>query len=373
MLQRAGVVAICAAAAAFGCSADGMIWMPPTDRADPLFRFVRKGKAGYIDATGKVVIEPSLNVGSNWLQAFYGGMLDLGGRSGPFLDASGLRHEYRGVEVIPYFSEGLAAAREHSGGTWGYIDRTGRFVIRPQFPGPMAIFSEGLARVEFDGKVGYINRTGRFVIPRQYAGARDFDSGLARVVVGGPCTATDYQHFDPCMRGASRDLPYTRDPSSDGYLRGPCRWRFIDKQGHQAVPGDWEAAFAFRDGLAAVKVGPRWGFIDRQGVLAIPATFDSVESFSSGLALVTQGKRKGFIDRRGAWKIELPGVKSSFSDGLVLVETKEGYTYLDPQGGFPIRETFLRASRFFHGLAHVRPWTGGYAYIDKTGRRVFTY
>jgi len=30
------------------------------ESADPLFRFVRKGKVGYIDAAGKVAIQPTL-------------------------------------------------------------------------------------------------------------------------------------------------------------------------------------------------------------------------------------------------------------------------------------------------------------------------
>ncbi len=49
----------------FGCSADGLIWMPPTNRADPLFRFISHGRAGFIDSTGKIVIDPTLEASSN--------------------------------------------------------------------------------------------------------------------------------------------------------------------------------------------------------------------------------------------------------------------------------------------------------------------
>jgi hypothetical protein len=44
----------------------------------------------------------------------------------------------------------------------GYIDKTGRFVIRPQFDLAYS-FSGGLARVEINGRVGYINKEGDFV------------------------------------------------------------------------------------------------------------------------------------------------------------------------------------------------------------------
>jgi hypothetical protein len=50
------------------------------------------------------------------------------------------------------------------GGKWGYIDRTGKFIIRPQFDEALNMeFSNGLARVKIDGKWGYINKTGKFV------------------------------------------------------------------------------------------------------------------------------------------------------------------------------------------------------------------
>lgn len=106
-MLRAGIAAaFCVAAVAFGCEADGRIWMPMTDLADPLFRFVRNGKAGFIDPTGKVVIEPTLSVGSNWGQFFYGGMLGLGTTAGPLLDTNGRRHEFRGVEVRLEYVDG---------------------------------------------------------------------------------------------------------------------------------------------------------------------------------------------------------------------------------------------------------------------------
>ncbi|MDA2920853.1 WG repeat-containing protein [Desulfobacterota bacterium AH_259_B03_O07] len=48
-------------------------------------------------------------------------------------------------------------------GKVGYINDTGKIVIKPQFDGA-SIFSEGLAFVEINGKVGHINRAGKIVI-----------------------------------------------------------------------------------------------------------------------------------------------------------------------------------------------------------------
>jgi hypothetical protein len=44
-------------------------------------------------------------------------------------------------------------------GKYGYIDKTGKIVIKPQFDFAES-FSEGLAWVSISGKDGYINKTG---------------------------------------------------------------------------------------------------------------------------------------------------------------------------------------------------------------------
>jgi len=75
-------------------------------------------------------------------------------------------------------------ARVKLSGKWGYIDRTGRIVINPQFE-EAGDFSEGLARVKTGGKWGYVDRTGRFLINPQFEEAGDFSQGLARVKLGG--------------------------------------------------------------------------------------------------------------------------------------------------------------------------------------------
>lgn len=77
------------------------------------------------------------------------------------------------------FSEGRAAVRV--GGKWGYIDKTGKLVIAPQFDYASG-FSEGLARVtnRLIGKCGYIDTSGNWGFFPQY-GTGDFSKGLAPV------------------------------------------------------------------------------------------------------------------------------------------------------------------------------------------------
>ena len=109
------------------------------------FYWCLEGTYGYIDTTGRYVINPQFD-----------GAWD--------------------------FHEGLASVK--LGDKYGYIDTTGRYVINPQFDDAWS-FHEGLARVELGDKCGYIDTTGRYVINPQFDDAEDFNKGLARVWLDG--------------------------------------------------------------------------------------------------------------------------------------------------------------------------------------------
>jgi len=71
-----------------------------------------------------------------------------------------------------------------------------------------------------------------------------------------------------------------------------------------------------------------------------------------------------------------------FSEGFAVIgHPDDGYIFINSQGKQAIPERFALASRYFHGLAHVKlrgksssPYGGGsFAYIDRTGKRIFAY
>jgi len=80
------------------------------------------------------------------------------------------------------FSEGLAAVKVN--GKWGFIDKTGKIVIKPQFDSERQDFSEGLALVKVNGKWGFIDKMGKMVIKPQFDEAYGFSGGLASVLIG---------------------------------------------------------------------------------------------------------------------------------------------------------------------------------------------
>jgi hypothetical protein len=355
-----------------GCSWDYRIWIQRSANADPLFRFVRKGKAGYIDSTGKVVIEPKFDGSFNSQGEFHDGLLEIAVSDGRYVDRTGNvvldKGFYRGWD----FSEGLAAAMPKEGGLWGYINTSGEFAISPRFRSSQEDyvwpFSDGFAQIKVAGRYGYIDHTGNFVIPPKFLEASDFHDGMARVVLDGPCVYfADGPCRGPVFVGGRQTGP-------------PCKFTFINKSGQVLGTTPFDAARNFSEGLAPVKVGAFWGFIDKTGSFMIPPKFEDAEPFSSGLCRIQAQGRYGYSDHSGNIQIS-PQYEyaEDFREGLAVVGSPLGrYWYIDTHGNRTIPGEYAAASQFFHGLAHVR-FLGKrgnhdkFAYIDSSGKRVFSY
>ena len=73
----------------FACESVYPIWIQRSSTADPLYRFVRNGKAGYIDGTGQIVIPPTLEAYGNYGGEFHDGLIEIGVSDGLYVDRTG--------------------------------------------------------------------------------------------------------------------------------------------------------------------------------------------------------------------------------------------------------------------------------------------
>ncbi|HET9598532.1 MAG TPA: WG repeat-containing protein [Anaeromyxobacteraceae bacterium] len=221
------------------------------------FAFACNGEAcGFVDAAGKFVGSPMFMGGASFRNGFGTVILAMGmaHRRTSFVttERRRLADVYEGSGD---FSEGLAPVRV--GGRWGYVDATGKPVIRNAFD-DAGRFAEGLAPVTLfeTGRCGYVDRSGRLAIPARFAACHPFSDGRARV-----------------------DL-------SERALDGE-RVAFIDRDGKVIVAGAsaeprFDAAGDFESGLAAVGVGgppdfaddgsAKLGYVDTAGRYVWPPT-----------------------------------------------------------------------------------------------------
>lgn len=360
---------------ALPCEWDYPIWIPRSATADPLYRFISNGRAGYINRKGEVVIQPSIRTYGNYGGEFENGLLPSFGRGCGYLDAKGKQVFFRDLEYCLAFSEGLAEAASKGGRLSGFIDTSGKFVIPPRFEshpkGFVSSFSNGFARIQVGKLYGYIDRTGEFVIPPQFADAEDFHDDRARVVLE-----------DSCFHWTEGPCSSPRLIGEQSVASGPCKFTYIDRTGRVITTARFTAAREFSEGLAPVRLQGKWGFIDKNGLVAIEPKFDAAWPFHSGLARIQKGAFHGFASTSGEVVVELRYAQAEdFSEGLAVVsDDRVSFHYIDESGNRAIRGDFAAASPFFKGLAHVEyrqnpdgPRERRFAYIDAKGRPVFSY
>ena len=171
----------------------------PGDFVDGRAKVIGKYSSGFIDRAGKLII----TAGYEHADAFFSeGLLAVvqGEPSrGVYLDREGKLaleipfwqqrtawqlslYTLRRQQLAP-FSEGLAAVLSFN--KIGFIDKTGKVVIKPEFRETNG-FSEGLAAVKIIGNDGtyvwgYIDRAGKFAVEPRFNEAQPFAGGLAHV------------------------------------------------------------------------------------------------------------------------------------------------------------------------------------------------
>ena len=144
----------------------------------------------------------------------------------------------------------------------GFINRSGTFVIQPEFESARD-FQEDLAAVRIGGKWGFINTTGSIAIPPQFEEAQSFQEGLAGVKIGD-------------------------------------NWGFVDRMGKIVIRPQFEKVIGFSDSFAIVYSGGTPSYIDRQGHKKIDKSFKEVTPFVHGLAAVLLDDRHvAYINKSG--------------------------------------------------------------------------
>ena len=150
---------------------------------------------GFLDTEGKVVISPTRIELLPSLSGFSEGLCSM---QYPLRNLDHVFDELQQAGLYGYinrsgqfviapqffkvqdFSDGLAAVQKNQDGQWGFIDKSGTVVIEPAFES-VEPFSEGLAGVEKNDRWGFINRKGEVVVQPQYSSVTKFSEGRAAV------------------------------------------------------------------------------------------------------------------------------------------------------------------------------------------------
>lgn len=287
-----------------------------------------------------------------------------------FIDKSGkevIPATYAGAES---FSEGLGQVNNFTIEEWDehlFIDKTGKVVIRIDcnmtYP-----FIGGLALISMkNGKYGYIDKTGKFIIPAIYDDASSFYEELALVQLN-----NKYGFIDKTGKNV---IPIIYDDAGGFSEEVACvklngKYSIIDKTGKEIVTLKYDRAGDFLEGLCWVGLNEHYGFINKTGKEVIPIKYNGVGDFSEDLTWVEFNERSGFIDKEGNEIIPMKyDDAGNFSEGLAWVELDGKYGFIDKTGKIVISAKYDEANFFSKGLARIC-LNGRYGFIDKTGKEV---
>jgi hypothetical protein len=139
------------------------------------------------------------------------------------------------------------------------------------------------------------------------------------------------------------------------------------------IPPQFNAARAFSDGLAAVKVSDRWGFIDRGKNFVINPKYIEAGHFSEGLVPVRENTNTwGFADRDGKMAIS-PQFEAarSFHDGRAAAMLNGRWGFIDKDGNWITEPDFSEVEDFRQGVGRVLLVVGDderLGYVDRDGK-----
>jgi hypothetical protein len=293
-------------------------------------------KCGFIDITGRVVIEPTFD--------------DVG--------------SFLGSNIAPVKVDEK----------WGYIDRTGEFAVEPILSNAIK-FEEVCASAKMGDLWGCIGPDGKVFLEPQYLEPLHFSEGVALAYTKDRDGQNHLTYIDPTGEAVITlpgDLEITLIPSgaetirvlpagtfSDGLSKikdkKNDRIYFIDHDGKTVIELQVDDAYPFSEGMAVVEVDGKSGYIDKTGEMVIEAQYDFAYSFADGLAAVQIDGLLGYIDKTGKMVIEAQYEDTwSFTDGLAPVKVDGKWGYIDTTGEMAIEPQFESAYSFSDGLAFAQ-------------------
>ncbi len=196
-------------------------------------------------------------------------------------------------------------------GLWGYIDSSGKQIIKPKFKS-VSLFEENLAAVRLNGNYGYIDVTGAFKIQPKFDMAHKFQNGIALVYIDGkPFLINKKGHklfdhnYSEIINSSEENIYFVRNKKGKIGL--------ITKSGKKIISPKFTRIGSFSNEHLIVHKNKKTGVIDTNGKWIIPlGKYDKIYPFKSGLALVTipdvkeNEEDQAFIDVNDKIQFKIP-------------------------------------------------------------------
>lgn len=245
----------------------------------------------------------------------------------------------KGEEIIPLkyeslsaFSNGLAYAKDPETNRYGFLDKTGKWALKPIYISISENFdNSGGAWVRMtDDKFHYINKAGKDFGLLDSLGKdnRRFTDGYSLI------TNTDYRYAvidnngKPIKYIDDCDNIYTISEGMGGYkAKSNSLYGFVDINGNKIGKPEYTGFNGFSEGYSrvakTVNGKTRYGYVNNKAEEVIPVIYESAYNFNNGWGLVVKDSTYYFIDKNGNLKDapadydQLSEFKSGFAVGTI--------------------------------------------------------
>jgi hypothetical protein len=404
--------------------------------SEPLhFPVLMQGKVGYIDQSGRIVIDPQFEpltpgdgvyapaggwgIGERycrWACDFFEGrcVVHRHGRLA-YIDTHGRLITPFAFTSASHFNGGVARVEKDE--KWGLIDRNGSWITQPRFD-RIDRFTGETADAKVNGTRCFLNRQGQVL---EYRRSRPYRPPLAvagvTLVKGGPgkegMVAADGRsvlepQFDEirwlrCKKGGGfnhrfpSSVPrYEYDEMIFPFLgsglaaaKRDGKWGLVTGAGKVLLAPEFDDIDeVFCEGRCVFKKNDRFGYIDTTGAVVVPPQFEAAGQFVGSIARAVTPRGWAFVTRGGDFVVHpslneyQPG-QLVVSEGMAIVLCRNNKIgYVDATGRMAIVPRFDAAEPFRHGLARVNLggryridgeyWHGGkWGYISKAGKWIW--
>ncbi len=267
-------------------------------------------KVSIIDPTGKVLVE-DLGPGSG-MYRFFNGLArcrSLDGKYG-FLDATGKRVIEPDLDVADDFEHGRAIASIND--RYGLIDKTGKWIVPNEYDFFFDL-GEGYYQTKtIEGKAGVVDSTGKTILEPIY----DEVFHLQK-----PFFTVEKDGLNGCYALNGKEIFPPQSSKGIYFFNGRCtivkenKYGVIDSTGKIIVPIKYDSIGIYFKGIASVLVRNKFGAVDLNGVEIISPQFEELHPFLNGFAVYKVKNKFGYISIAGKILTE-----AKFEEAIVLVD-----------------------------------------------------
>ncbi len=344
---------------------------------------------GLIDKSGSYVIEPQFDL----LYPFDDNGLALAKDNGNagYIDISGnyvIEPVFRQSRTHRFFSSDYANVSVQVGDDYkaAVIDSKGNYVIEPIYD-EIFILENGLFEVQLTDikdkgtdeigitwERGIIDKDGNFILPIEFFEILRGDDGIYAVQHYG-----DAYHIDKNGKPLyDKRFDYVSVFDENGVAEARTKddtYGLIDKSGNYIAEPVYDYLLNWGSfGTYVVKKDGKYGFINYKNEKITDIVFEDAQIFSeNGLAIVVKDGKYGCININGEFAVQPIYLSiSSFTDGVAVAETKDGFILINEKGERITSKTYGYLGKIKNERVAFYDGERTFGYLDYSGNVIFS-